>query len=442
MFMKTQISLRLKIVILLIAGTMSTVFSTLILNRLDQVVNGDLYRYGLQFNYEWAGQYWAYTRLILGFLGFAMVTTGIAMIFVIIRVRTARARETEPTNTISCLLLVIGIAMTGLSAFFFNRLDYVVHNDLYRYGLHFSYEWASQYWTYAKSMLGLLGLSIATSSVSIVLILLGEIETKTRPFPDAYAAPKISSTRLVCLILFFFGSVALAFSINFSSSILAYIGLGLIFWCAILLYIQSEEYIKKILFDKTTLQLLTVLDQIILGLGYKGKGIYLPPKYLRDFESNKVFIGAQEGTKLPLPEQIQIEKDKVILKNPEGILITPLGAQLTKLFEERLGVDFTKVDLQFLEQNLAKLLVANLEIAQNFQMEIKNNKVHVKITNSIYQNVCKKAKMLSNIDNSLGCPLCSAIACTLAKATGKPIIIEKKQVEDGHAIDIEYLLLE
>ena len=37
-----------------------------------------------------------------------------------------------------------------LSIFFYfcllSRIDFIVHGDLYRYGLKFSYEWANQYW--------------------------------------------------------------------------------------------------------------------------------------------------------------------------------------------------------------------------------------------------------------------------------------------------------
>jgi hypothetical protein len=76
-------------------------------------------------------------------------------------------------------------------------------------------------------------------------------------------------------------------------------------------------------------------------------------------------------------------------------------------------------------------------------METVNNIVHVKIENSIYKNMCQEAKKIPNICSLLGCPLCSAIASALAKATGKPVIIEKNQTdEDGQTIDIEYHLLE
>jgi hypothetical protein len=254
---------------------------------------------------------------------------------------------------------------------------------------------------------------------------------------------RINSVKLICFLLFSFGLISLAFSINYNSSILAFIGLSLVFWGALLFYIRPDRYVKETLLNKATLPLLTSLDQAIIELGYKGKGVYLPPKYLKDFESSKVYIAAKEDAELPSPEQIQKEENKLILKNPEGILITPPGAELMKLFEEKLGTNFIKVDLRYIEQNLPRLLIEDLEIAQNVEIETEDNIVHVKIENSIYENMCNEVKKLRSIHSSVGCTICSAIACALAKATGKPIIIEKDQkTDDDQTFNIDYRILE
>jgi hypothetical protein len=51
-------------------------------------------------------------------------------------------------------------------------------------------------------------------------------------------------------------------------------------------------------------------------------------------------------------------------------------------------------------------------------------------------------RKLSNICGSLGCPLCSSIASAIAKATGKPIVIEKDLASEDGQIEITYRLLE
>ena len=272
---------------------------------------------------------------------------------------------------------------------------------------------------------------------------------------------KISPTRLVSWFLLALGLIALAFSIIYASSILAFIGLGLTFWGALTLYITTEEYVKQTLLDHTITPSLVALNQILTELKYQGKPIYLPPKYLKDFETTKIYIPKNKNTNLPTPEEIQQQENKTFLKNPEAALIIPPGLSLSKLFEKTLGTSFTKVDLEHLQQNLSKLFIEDLEIAENLEIQTKpskaakeltdsvslihskNDTIHVKTTNSIYKDICKEARQLSYICGSIGCPICSAIACAIAKASGKPVTIEKTEyTEDDKIIKVEYKITE
>ena len=442
--MRAKILFRPKIIalllfLILLMGTLSVFFFT----RLDNIVHGDLYRYGLQFSAEWAIPYWTYSRLILSFLGVAMLMTCISIPLTLLLMRDPKIVSARPVTGI---LLIIGIAMFFLSVFFFTRLDNIVHGDLYRYGLQFSAEWAIPYWTHSRLILDFLAVAIGISGTSVVLI---SISTPTRerlllpsPHPVLRTRAPMNLTRLTCYLLTSAGVIALFFSINFNSSIIALIGLGLIFWGVILIYIRPRGYVREILLDKTMLPVVTNLNQMIEELGYEGKGTYLPPKYFKSFESRKVYIGARKDTELPLPRET-LDEDKMFIRNPIRALITPPGIELKRLFEKTLGTSFARVDLQFLEQNMPKLLVEDLEIAQEVEMETKNDRVFVKTKNSIYQSICKEVQKLSKTSYSLGCPLHSAIACALAEATGKLIVIEKVQTSaDDQTTRIEYHILE
>ncbi|MEM2704036.1 MAG: hypothetical protein QXR45_12840 [Candidatus Bathyarchaeia archaeon] len=238
------------------------------------------------------------------------------------------------------------------------------------------------------------------------------------------------------------GAISLITSILYNSHILAFIGLGLIFWGIILTYIQTEEYVKQSLLTATASSNLTTINQIMKELGCEEKAIYLPPQYFINPEVNKAYIPKDRNLKIPNPYQIQGKENNFFLQNPQGILLTPPGSELTRLFEETLETSFTKVDLKYLQLNLPKLLIEDLEIAQDVDITVENNKVNVTILNSAYQNLTKETAKLSKLYRSLGCPLSSAIACALAKATGKPVIIEKQQINDkDRAIKIEYLLV-
>jgi hypothetical protein len=193
--------------------------------------------------------------------------------------------------------------------------------------------------------------------------------------------------------------------------------------------------------EKTALPLLVTLNQMIIDLNLEGDAIYLPPEALKDPESSKVLLTKNEKTKLTTPKQAQ-DSEKPFGTKTEGILIKPPGADLVKLFEITLNTKFIKVDLKYLERNIYNLFVNELEIAENVQIQVKENIVSTEIKNSIYAKLHTETEELPKVTTLLGCPICSAIACAITKASGKPLIIEKHQTsKDGRTITTEYRLL-
>jgi hypothetical protein len=252
---------------------------------------------------------------------------------------------------------------------------------------------------------------------------------------------KRASSESVSYVLLLSGAIALVTSIVFSLYILAFTGLGLTFWGALLLYIKSTNYVKASLLDSTALSSLRTIDQIITVLNCKGKAVYLPPSYFKETKGGNVFIPSKKGTVIPPAKEVV--EEKVLLKNQKGMCIIPPGVDLANLYEKELGKDFAKVDLNYLQNNLPKLFIEDLEIAEDLEINRENNIVQVKITGSIYENLCKEARKLSCINHSIGCPLCSSIAITLTRATGSPLIIEKIEVsKDGKTIKANFQLLE
>jgi hypothetical protein len=255
--------------------------------------------------------------------------------------------------------------------------------------------------------------------------------------------PKTNHAKLVYSTLIATGAIALTVSIIYTSSILAIIGLGLIFWGIIFTYVRTEEYTKKALLDAIASSELATLNQIIQELDYEGDAVYLPPKYLKDTEDYKVYVPKQKETRLPTPDEMRIQEQQIFIKNPPALLLTPPGAELTRLFEKTLDTNFTKVDLKYLQQKMPKLFIEDLEIAQNFEIETENNRIRVKIQNSQFKAPNSQSNQSSNIQCTLGSSLRSALACTIAKTAGKAVIVEKEQTsEDGKDITIAYRILE
>ncbi len=242
-------------------------------------------------------------------------------------------------------------------------------------------------------------------------------------------------------ILLLLGTIALVLSILYTSSILAFIGLALTLWGPLLLYIKPTRYVKASLLDPTAMALLTTIDRVIADFNCKGKPIYLPPRSLKEFKAGKVFIPLKK--ELIIPPAEEVTEERVFLKNPRGICVTSPGIGLTNLYEDELGTDFTRVDLEYLEANLPQLFTEGLEMAKEFEINTQGDLIHVKVNDHIYKDLCDQARRLPNICSALGCPLCSSIATALTRATKKPVIIENnKPSPDGKTIEIYYRILE
>jgi len=234
-------------------------------------------------------------------------------------------------------------------------------------------------------------------------------------------------------VLLAIGAISLLFSIFFDSSILAFIGLGLTLWGALLTYVKSNNYVKAVFINSMTFSSLKAIDEILNELEVKGKAVYLPTRDVEKPNRGEVFISKKKGS-LIIPKEGEPS---------EGIYITSPGADLADLYEKRLGKEFIEADLEYLKERFPKLFIEDLEIAEDLEMNVEDNRVEVKIEGNIHWSLCKKISKLERICNSIGCPLCSSIAIALARASGKPVAIgEKKFSKKGDRLEIEYLILE
>ena len=65
-------------------------------------------------------------------------------------------------------------------------------------------------------------------------------------------------------------------SISGNSQVLAFIGLGLVFWGGLFLLIRPVSYVKSEILDTTTLSNYRTLDRILKNLHIYGEGFYIP----------------------------------------------------------------------------------------------------------------------------------------------------------------------
>jgi len=98
--------------------------------------------------------------------------------------------------------------------------------------------------------------------------------------------------------------------------------------------------------------------------------------------------------------------------------------------------------LNCIQEKLPKLLIEDFEIAEDIKINIENGIVTINITNHVFNQICQETRKLPKTYESVGCTLCSAIACVLSKAVGQPVEIKKEeQSQDGKTTKIQYQIL-
>jgi hypothetical protein len=123
-------------------------------------------------------------------------------------------------------------------------------------------------------------------------------------------------------------------------------------------------------------------------------------------------------------------------------VVAPPGLALSNLIEKKLHFDLRNCGVETLAEALPKVLVEDLEIVQDVEIEVAGDSVRVNLVDSIYADFCRELR-----DNQrpcgLGCPMCSAMACLLTIATGKPVLFEEDRElgADGKTTQSNYRLI-
>jgi hypothetical protein len=405
---------------------------------IDQIIHGDLYQYGLQFNIAWARIYWDNSLLLQTLLIISIILIVCSILFVLRFVRNNNASLTPAEYALPFIIMIQNL----FALYLFTRVYNIVHVDLYSYGLQSNVEWEIPFIEHTILLFSLIAAATLITLSTSVLIHFGSEEQKIiQRSPKSFKPETIpQAVKLTSFILITAGTAALLISIFYNLATLSFIGLGLLFWGILISYIRTGQYLKNSLLHPSLASVETAtLNQIIHELNLKGSLVYLPPKYFNSPETLKAFIPKSDETRVPTCERIQQQESNIFITNPAGMLLTPPGSDLIRLFEKRLNQNLTRVNLQYLQQNLPKLLIEDLEIVQNFEMETEGNTIKVTIEN--YPNVKTNPQERQQKEPTLSSPLSNAIAFAIAKSTGKPIRIEKQEIKENRNLTIEYRII-
>jgi hypothetical protein len=240
--------------------------------------------------------------------------------------------------------------------------------------------------------------------------------------------------------LLILGIVTISISSFCVSSYLAIIGVTFIFWGSILLYLAPSRQIPLALLTYTISVSMENIERLLTEHQCTQKAIYLPPKNLQSPESSIAFIPKKLNQGLPRPEEVEI--NHLFSNKQEGLFLTPPGYALLKMFEQKLGRSFIKLDQKDTQKNLSRLFVEELAIAETVKIQIQNRNITVEVSGSIFKDECQVTQKYPTTHNSLGCLLTSSLACVLAKIIGKPIVVESEEQSQDAITTIQYQILE
>jgi hypothetical protein len=247
------------------------------------------------------------------------------------------------------------------------------------------------------------------------------------------------------VILLISGVLALLFSIFYEVTTLAFVGLGLTFWGVLFLILGPVRQIDSNLIHNEAISEYSTIERIIRDFKYTGEAFYIPPypknvyipEHLKSLKDAVVYISAKENNRY-FPSNEEKARGKFLLENQQGILITPPGLGIITEIEQKSNVNFANMKINQLCQTIPQTIIENLNLVKEIDIAQEENIVKAKISNSVYQNLYRRESNAKSI-RLLGCPLVSAIAIALSKATNKNINIIKENISpDNLTIEIWY----
>jgi len=151
---------------------------------------------------------------------------------------------------------------------------------------------------------------------------------------------------------------------------------------------------------------------------------------LTEKQKTPIFLPSEPYSKTPTGTEAMEDKTSFKMSTQDGAGAVPSGLTLAILIEKKLGFTPKNRGMKKVLSALPKVLVEDLEIARKVGIEVKGDKIHFNLADSIYSDLCKQIRE-SGRRCALDCPLCSALAITLTNASGKLVVVDEDELTTG-----------
>ncbi|NLF89237.1 hypothetical protein GX563_10510 [Candidatus Bathyarchaeota archaeon] len=238
------------------------------------------------------------------------------------------------------------------------------------------------------------------------------------------------------------GVLLLVYAMFMELQVPAFIGLGLTFWGAVLALARGGKYVESSLLDSSAHASYVTIDRMINDLKANSRGYYIPaypkdvflPDYLKNLRDPVVYVSESFDGKPPIDE---LAAGKFISSQNRGFFISSPGSGIISEIEKQLSMDMSKVSLSELCELLPKCLTENLNVARNAEVKLLPDGATFKAVGILYESLYNFETRPKSV-NMLGCPVVSAVACALAKSSGKAVIIKEQLPLSGNSVSVTF----
>jgi hypothetical protein len=225
------------------------------------------------------------------------------------------------------------------------------------------------------------------------------------------------------------GAGCLAISYLSSSTILTFIGLGLTLWGLLLFYISQPRSIPSKVFSVLSFSMLRSIDAIVDQF-YRGERV------IHFYHANRngsaqgyvCFTQKRNGA---VQNYVPLNSEELSQNDLNATLIPSPSQGLLDLLETELNVNLAKINFPFLERTLPDMLVEEMKLVDYFMIEANDDTFAIRFSGEPSVHLCRLINEKSKIGYRIGCPVCSVLALTLSKSTGRPIRIKETVLEDN-----------
>jgi hypothetical protein len=200
----------------------------------------------------------------------------------------------------------------------------------------------------------------------------------------------------------------------------------------LLAYLSFVPTVPSELVGSTLTPAMNNLEALLRSFRVSAYATYIHPN--GEAESFRVFIPLSEHAAVPA---LSKTTNEIVIvpgedSRPNGLLLDPPGTDLLSLIERESGQEIGAVGLVSLQEALRTGIVRSLELASSIRLAFDGSECRLVVEGDVLwkftQELVEKAPIMCE---RIGCPICSLVACALAKSSHRNVGFRGAKHLDG-----------